>query len=72
MPRPRVLSSTPSNTEIVETASTYTFKLDLVNISERVGEIISCERVGDRIIIKAKTKGVALEPRQAIFTVSFE
>ena len=72
MPRPRVLSSTPSNTEIVETASSYTFKLDLVNISERVGEIISCERVGERIIIKAKAKGTVPESRQAVFTVSFE
>lgn len=72
MPRPRVISSTPSNTEVVETAATYTFKLDLVNIAEKVGEIISCERVGDRIIVKTKVKSIAPTSTNATFSVTFE
>lgn len=72
MPRPRMLSTTPSNTEIVETASTYTFKIDLMNISERVGEIISCERVGARIIVKTKIRVEAPQQPTGPFVVSFD
>ena len=71
MPRPRVISSSPSNTEIVETASAYTFKIDLVNISEKVGEIISCERMGDRLVVKTKVKAAPNQPSGS-FMVSFE
>jgi hypothetical protein len=67
-----VISSTPSNTEVVETASTYTFKIDLVNISEKVGEIISCERVGDRLVVKTKVKAEAPQQPSGSFMVSFD
>ena len=72
MPRPRTISSTPSNTEVLETASTYTFKIDLMNISEKVGEIISCERVGDRIIIKTKVRAEVPSQLSGSFLVSFD
>jgi len=72
MPRPRTISTTPSNTEVVETASTYTFKVDLINISEKVGEIISCERVGARIVVKTKVKVEAPQQPAGNFVVSFE
>jgi hypothetical protein len=67
-----VISSSPSNTEVVETASTYTFKIDLVNISEKVGEIISCERVGDRLVVKARVKAEAPQQPSGSFMVSFD
>jgi hypothetical protein len=72
MPRPRTISTTPSNTEVVETASTYTFKVDLINISEKVGEIISCERVGARIVVKTKVKVEAPQQPVENFVISFE
>ena len=71
MPRPRMLSTMPTNTEVVETASTYTFKIDLMNISDKVGEIISCERVGTRIIVKTKVK-LEAPTQPGPFVVTFE
>jgi len=72
MPRPRVISSSPSNTEVVETASTYTFKIELINISDKVGEILSCERVGDRLVVKTKVKTEAPSQPSGSFLVSFD
>jgi hypothetical protein len=70
MPRPKILSSLPAQSEVVETASTLTFKIALL-APDRVGEIISTERVGDKIIVKTKIRTDPPATPSGPFCVSF-
>jgi hypothetical protein len=65
------LSSLPAQSEVVETASTLTFKIALGAQEARVGEIISTERVGDKLIVKTKVRQEAPSQPSGPFTVSF-
>ena len=72
MPRPKILSSHPATSETVVTATTITFKIALGDVAERVGEILSTERVGDRLVVKAKVRGTVPDEPSGGFFVSFE
>jgi hypothetical protein len=71
MPRPKILSSLPAQSEVVETATTLTFKIVLL-APDRVGEIISTERVGDKLVVKTKVKEDKVSQPTGPFCVSFE
>lgn len=71
MPRPKILSSLPAQSEVVETATTLTFKIVLL-APDRVGEIISAERIGDKLVVKTKVKEDKVSQPTGPFTVSFE
>ena len=71
MPRPKILSSTPSTTEVITTAATITFKIPLID-AERVGEIISTERVGDKLVVKTKVKADPPSCTLGDFSVCFD
>jgi len=71
MPRPKILSSTPAQSEVVETVSTLTFKIALGEQAARVGEIISTERVGDKLVVRCKVRQEAPLQPSGPFVVSF-
>jgi hypothetical protein len=71
MPRPKILSSTPSTTEVITTAATITFKIPLID-PDKVGEIISTERVADKLVVKMKVKAIIPPSAQGDFSVSFD
>jgi hypothetical protein len=70
MPRPKILSSLPAQSEVVETASTLTFKIVLL-APDKVGEIISTERIGDKLVVKTKVRQETPSQPSGPFTVSF-
>jgi hypothetical protein len=72
MPRPKILSSTPAQSETIVTATTITFKIALNEQADRVGEIISTERVGDKLVVKAKVRLENPMQPSGNWVVSFE
>jgi hypothetical protein len=72
MPRPKILSSTPAQSETILTATTITFKIALGEHADKVGEIISTERVGDKLVVKAKVRLENPMQPSGNWVVSFE
>lgn len=72
MPRPRIVSTTPAQSETILTATTITFKIALGEQADRIGEIISTERVGDKLIIKTKVRLENPMQPSGNWVVSFE
>jgi len=71
MPRPRIVSTTPAQSETIETATTITYKIFLGEYADKLGEIISTERIGDKLVVKCKVR--AENPKlTGGFVVSFD
>jgi hypothetical protein len=54
------------------TATTITFKIALGEHADKVGEIISTERVGDKLVVKAKVRLENPTQPSGNWVVSFE
>ena len=72
MPRPRILSSTPAQSETILTATTITYKIALGEHANKIGELISTERIGDKLIVKAKVRLDPIIEAPGGWVVSFD
>ena len=72
MPRPKILSSVPAQSETILTATTITFKIALGEHANKIGELISTERIGDKLVVKAKVRQDPIIEAPGGWVVSFD
>lgn len=72
MPRPKILSSTPGQAELVETTATLTVRMALGEFASKTAEIISTEKQDGFVIVKLKMKQEKKDTEYPRFTVTFD
>lgn len=72
MPRPKLLSSTPGQAELVETTATLTVRMALGEFASKTSEIISTEKQDGFVIVKLKMKQEKKDMADPRFTVTFD
>lgn len=72
IPRPKLLSSTPGQAELVETSATLTVRMALGEFASKTSEIISTEKQDGFVVVKLKMKQEQKDKREPCFTVTFD